>query len=97
MDDEIDTMTKNYEQQVNKKDSEIEDLKKKIEEMSQEFAKMLRVKTIIFLSFFIFSNKKGNSRQDARAYRDGAVGRLRPEHDEKAKRYDKPQLMTVCV
>lgn len=36
-------MTKDYEYRLKEKDNEINDLKRKIEEMSAEFAKMLRV------------------------------------------------------
>ena len=43
MDVDIQNMTEDYEQKIQKKDEEINDLKKKIEEMSAEFAKMLRV------------------------------------------------------
>jgi regulator of replication initiation timing len=38
-------MTNDFENKIKKKEDEINDLKKKIEEMSAEFAKMLKVKT----------------------------------------------------
>ena len=41
-------MTVDYEARLNRKEQEIVDLKKKIDDMSNEFARMLRV----FLSFF---------------------------------------------
>ena len=37
------TTTVDYEQKINKKEDEIIDLKKKIDDMSNEFARMLRV------------------------------------------------------
>lgn len=37
-------MTNDFENKIKKKEDEINDLKKKIEEMSAEFAKMLKVK-----------------------------------------------------
>jgi len=36
-------MTKDYEYRLKKKEDEIQELKRKIEEMSAEFAKMLKV------------------------------------------------------
>lgn len=42
-DQQIIDMTKDYEYRLKRKEDEVQDLKRKIEEMSAEFAKMLKV------------------------------------------------------
>lgn len=42
-------MVKDYEYRLKKKDDEISELKRKIEEMSAEFARMLKVIIIIYI------------------------------------------------
>ena len=44
-------MIKDYEYRLKKKDDEINDLKRKIEEMSAEFARMLKVNHLINHNF----------------------------------------------
>lgn len=44
-------MVKDYEYKLKKKDDEISELKRKIEEMSAEFARMLKV---IYLFIYLF-------------------------------------------
>lgn len=43
LDSDIENLTKNYNSNIKDKDLEIDDLKRKIEDMSNEFARMLRV------------------------------------------------------
>ena len=51
--EKIAKMTTDYEYRIKKKDDEVNELKKKIDDMSNEFASMLRVLSYKILLYFI--------------------------------------------
>lgn len=85
-------MTKDYDYRLKKKDDEIQELKRKIEEMSAEFAKMLKVIDSYSNNFLNLPSNYiiiGHFGQDARENRISIVGfRFRSSDDETFERYD---------
>ena len=88
-------MTKDYEYRLKKKEDEIQELKRKIEEMSAEFAKMLKVihyyfgLWIILLTQLCYCFQIGYFGQDARENWVSSVGFwLWSSNDEKAEGHD---------